>query len=317
MPKSSFFLNYGGPGDQWYSSKENEIEQLEDACKTNYGPPHRSVEFSHKGLKIKVLTYSLHRALLVELLPGADSETKRRYQHLREEARDFCRKDYSLLGNNCVTATTRILHRLDPALAPEYLVLPWSLDDALKRSPLLNIKEGFMKPFFDIYDRKEQSNYFSFVSQRSKLRALKSVQDVFVTVYHGEHLERERTKSSLIELNWVVEDEQGILHPTSKAPTDFILGLQQFNQDYQAVIELKFFAELQGIAQEKLQPVFQDNPDYETACARLKERFEASSPIRYQNIVDHMENWKEIHAKDPLIEFHENDTDNDDSSLNV
>lgn len=318
MPKNCFFLNYGGPGDYWFASNAQRISALDEACRNHYGPPHRTEEFSIHGLQIKVLTYGYHRALQVELPPNADAASKRLYQILREEAHAFCDKEYAILTNNCVTSVAHILHRLDPLLSPKYLVLPWTLDSALKKSPVLHIPPSFMQPFFEVYDKKDQSNYFNFVSQRTKLRSLKSVQDVIVNAYHGEHRERERTKSSLLELQWVTEDKNGILHPTAKAPVDFSIGLQQFNHDYQAVLELKSFAELQEISQDKLEPIFQDNPDYATACERLKANFATTTPMIYQSIIAHMEKWKELNTDVVRILFEDsNDEIDDDSSLNI
>lgn len=322
MPKNCFFLNYGGPGGKWYASKEDSIRYLDEQCKENYGPPTRKVDFIAHGLKIRVHTYGYHRALYVELPENASQKTQKLYQLLREESHAFCDKEYATATNNCVSAVTAILHRIDANLVPEYLVLPWTLDAVLDKSLHAQSRSGVMKPFFDKYEQKaSQKNYFSFVSQRSKLRAIKSVKEVINQAYHGEEQERERTKSSLIELNWVMEDKQGILHPTKKAPRDFFIGLCKYNQDYQAVTMLKSIVEVQEIRKDLVAPIFQDNPNYATAMERIKDIFLVSNPTIYATIESTITSWQWEHEIDidnmSTDDDSEDDHSEDDSSFHA
>ncbi|MCX7091727.1 MAG: hypothetical protein NTU48_09800 [Legionellales bacterium] len=311
MKKEGFFLNYGGPGEQWYTSNQTEIPALDQACDATYGPPRRSVNLSVQGLKLKIMAYGVHRAIHVELPPFSSYKTHQLYDQLRETALDFCDKDYAILNNNFVTAVTTILHQIDPTIVPQYLVFPWSLDDTLKEYQHQQVSAGFLKQFFNLYEQKlNQQNYFSFISNRAKLREIKSLHDVLNKAYQGEHHDRERTKSALIELNWVTEDEQGLLHPSSRAPMDFRLGLIQFNQDYQAVTVLKNIVSSHEITQKTLNKLFQDSPDYTTAMERTKHHFMSISPTAYADIEFQMEIWQ--HAQ----EMREETYDLDDNTLN-
>ena len=316
MPKKGFFLNYGGPGGMWHSSTPSTFQFLDQECKAFYGPPTRTVNFVRQGLQIKVLTYGIHRALFVELPNNASATTKKLYQQLQEESFDCCDKEYGLLSNNCVTAVTTLLHKLDPTLVPEYLVLPWTLDAILKRSLALQSEVGFLKPFFEIYDqRTNQQNYFSFMSQRSRFRALKSLQEVIYNAYYGQTQEREKTKSSLLELNWVIEDEQGVLHPTQKAPRDFSFGLLAFNYDYQAVTMLKMIVTMEEVEQTIITTIFQDNPDFLTASERVKKNFMLSNPPVFEKIITQITDWQLEHPNDsPDISIVESDKDDPNDS---
>ncbi len=293
MKKEGFFLNYGGPGGIWCTSKQASIPTLDRECKENYGPPARSVELSIQGLKVKILTYGIHRALHIELPPLASPKTRSLYDQLHKTAFDFCGKNYALLSNNCVTAVTTVLHQLDATIVPQYLVFPWSLDATLKVYQHQHASTGFLKPFFNLYEQKAtEQACFAFIHSRAKLHEFKSLHDVLNKAYQGEHQERERTKSALLELNWVIEDKEGLLHPTQKAPMDFRLGLVQFNQDYQAVTTLKNIVSSHGIAQKTLNKMFQDNPDYPTALERTHQHFMPSSPTIYADIEFRMEIWQ-------------------------
>lgn len=317
MPKNCFLTNFGGPGDTWHTSDVPTIARIDQECKQYYGPPTRHVTFTIQGLKVQVLTYGVHRALYVELPEKPSQKTINAYRAICAVSAEYNSKDYNILTHNCVTAVTALLHQLDPNLVPQYLVLPWTLDASLKKF-IATENTKVMNPFFEVYEKNyPQKTYFSFISQRSKLRAMKSVSDVIKDAYHGEQIIRERTKSSLLELQWVIEDKQGVLHPTPFAPKEFAEGLRQFNYDYRLVTQLKNIVETHEIKPEIFDSIFQDNPDFSTALERIETLFKSSNPMLYDIIMQMIRDWQEAN---PASENYEIDafvtlsnSDNEDS----
>ncbi len=294
MPKRSFMLNYGGPGGIWWTSTQDKIPKLDEVCKDCYGPPTRTESFFAHGLEIKVLTYGIHRGLYVELPEDAGFEAEHLYEELSTKARDFCKKGYNLLGNNCVTSVATVLHALDPNITPQHIVFPWTLDAIIKKHQYLQTKEADLRPFFEVYQKKlEQSTYLPFRNTRLKLQEIKSSKEIIMNAHSQDKTQRERTKSSLLELNWVIEDNHGMLHPTKNAPPDFSRGLKNFNHETRKVkvLEILYNEEKKNAASVTKKNIFADNPDYETALIRMQKKGDKLPDHALERILLKMDAW--------------------------
>ncbi|PJD91507.1 MAG: hypothetical protein CK424_06780 [Legionella sp.] len=283
MANDRFYLNYGGPGGWWLKSDENAIKQLDNICKQHYGPPNRTKTWVTRGLTVTVHTYGIHRGLQIEIPDNADDDTRQLYYDLRKKAKEFCAKDYFILGNNCVTSVAAILHALDPTIINKYYVFPWTFDAAIQHY----LYPTVVKPFLDVYEKKihnESSTRSD--SFRMKLKEIKSSKDIIKTAHSQNDRQRERTKSALLELHWVIQDNHGVLHPTPKAPVDFSLGLNKYNHEVKKTTQLKWLYEKENL---DAHVIFKDAPNYITAIERIKNQIPREL---FSKITNAMADWE-------------------------
>lgn len=265
-----FFLNYGGPGGYWFSQTLS--NKLHDACIKFYGHPIREVEYNVKGLSIVVHTYGIHRALHVRLPKDATEETRALFSKVAKKAWDFCDKPYSLLGNNCATSVSHVLHTIDPRFSSGKTVLPWSLDQDLKH--YCHSENVEVIPFIEKYHEKIREDKFSFFRKSHwGGKKIESLNEIVRHVYGRGEYKGERTRSTLLEMGWITLGKNGECLPTDKAPKEFYQGLNTFNEDWKKVRELKSsYQEEAGLLSRNFRKLFGDNPDYETAKQRLIEQ---------------------------------------------
>jgi hypothetical protein len=271
-----FFLNFGGPGGLWASDTESQTSDLDVACRENYGSPTRSEVYKVGGLTAKVYTYGIHRALRVDLPDDPDAQTRATYYKLRDQVIDIIRKDYKLLKFNCVTAVATVLNILDPRMTSKDMVLPWSLDKNLgdyRRYSVGYDKKTTPALFIEKYQELVHKESFSLFRRKNWAdKKVQSTEDIILHVYGKNGNSGERTKSSLMELGWV-KDENGILLPTEKAPVDFKEGLIKYNQDWVKVLALKSaYIKEAGFFSKNARDFFKDNPNYETALKRIADQ---------------------------------------------
>ncbi len=305
MSKKCFMLNYGGPGGLWWTSNVDKIIKLDKICQDCYGPPTRTEELYIKGVNIKVLTYGIHRGLYVELPEDPSLEARNIYTTLSNVTFNFCDKPYNLLGNNCVTSVATALHKLDQKITKEHIIFPWTLDAIVKKYQYLQSKDATLRQFFEIYQKKlNQETYLPFRKNRLKLQEIKSSKEIILNAHSKDKSKRERTKSSLIELNWVTEDKHGILHPTKKAPTDFIQGLNEFNNETRKVrvLEIIYNDEIRNLTSKTKKSLFNDKPDYETALLRIQSPKTKLPKDKLDNILNKMNIWQNQQDFESIIE---------------
>lgn len=269
-----FFLNYGGPGGQWASDDLNKTNQLDSICRNTYVIPIRKVQFNVKGIDVTICTYGVHRALRLDVPEGASRETIDAFEKAKKAGLHIIRTKYVLLDNNCVTAVAKVLNNLDSRMTSEDVIWPWNLDENVKKYgnyyPENTVANSFMIKYTEIADRE----FFSYMRTRHWTeKTITSNQDIIAHAYGKTGGTGERTKSTLIELGWVTEDEKHILRPTNKAPIEFKAGLKTFNRDYEKMLHLKnLYKNEASFFSRNTRDFFKDNPNYETALQRVKQQ---------------------------------------------
>ena len=108
-----FFLNYGGPGGRSTSDTLDNTNYLDKACQEFYGMPVRKIQYNIKGVDVTVCTYGIHRALRLDIPDGASQDTINAFEEAKKVSLETCDTEYTLLGNNCVTAVAKALNSLD------------------------------------------------------------------------------------------------------------------------------------------------------------------------------------------------------------
>lgn len=176
--------------------------------------------------------------------------------------------EYHLLANNCVTATSRILNCLDSKIIPRDMVVPWNFDAQLKKYCGSYAQESAIGQFVSAYQKDVHNQSFArFRTNHWTNHRIVSEADIIKHSYDGG----ERTKSTLIKMGWVVEDQNKILRAGPAAPRVFATGLEEYNRDYEKVQDLKkLYKENAGPFSRHAREFFKDNPDYETALGRIK-----------------------------------------------
>jgi hypothetical protein len=272
MPK--FFLNYGGPGGKWSSFTDSDIRNLQQACQNFYGMPHREIHYQIHGVTVSVMTYGIHRALLLEIPRDASQAILNHFKLACIKAEHICQENYSVLNRNCVTAVAQTLHQLDSKITEENVVWPWTLDANLKKYYEYYYPESSMQgQFIAKYNEIAGREYFSLGKERHWEKNIDSPDDIIQQAYSKNTGTGERTKSSLIELGWVAEDENKILRPTDKAPLEFRKNLEAFNQDFEKMLNLKeLYTKHANVLSLNAMHFFKDNPSYDTAISRLTEQ---------------------------------------------
>lgn len=129
----SFFIDYGGPGDEFFATDRDTIASMEDEYENTFIKVKKT-EFFNEGLKITLIAYGIHRCLLVQETAEAvgNAEKEQRFEKARGLAYDFTVSKYHLLSNNCVTACSNTLHAIDAHFSKK-LVFPWALDKEVKK----------------------------------------------------------------------------------------------------------------------------------------------------------------------------------------
>lgn len=271
MPK--FFLNYGGPGGQYFSSNPEKIAALDRACQREYTGSVRSVGALVRGVNVTVHTYGVHRALTCEIPDDASPTVRARYDLARYTAERDISRAYELTRHNCVTSVATVLNGLEPRLTPPGIVSPWSLDSELSDYCGDYGERTTSALFVDEYQKAMRQERFSFLRICSWTdERIESPIDIIKHSYgRGTEGSGERTKSTLIKLDWVTEDKNGVLIPSFNAPADFQAGLNHYNEDYAKVQQLKSLYEKEAsVFSFNKHHFFDDNPDYKTAIARLE-----------------------------------------------
>lgn len=230
----AFFLNYGGPGSRWMAEDREIIQQLDEACQKSYFWPIRKVTYEIKGITATVCTYGLHRALLLEIPDNAPEQTVHMYEQAKKAGKIVRCKDYKQLRNNCVTAVAAALNCLDSNMVPPDVVLPWSLDAQLDLYCGYYQENTTTNFFITKYQEKVRGEFFSFFRTRHWTKnKISTSEDIIAHAYGQTGGTGERTKSTLLELGWVVEDNNRILRPADDAPNDFKMALEAYNQDFE------------------------------------------------------------------------------------
>ncbi|WP_131777670.1 hypothetical protein [Legionella fairfieldensis] len=272
-----FFLNYGGPGGRFFSKDKELTQHLHNRCKKYYKFPIRQSVYQEQGMTITVHTYGLHRALHVEIPDTCNDETWNVYQKAQKQAEYFSNKKYKLLGNNCVTSVATVLNTINPNITPHNIIYPWDLDQQLKMYSHYNrrtaIANGF-DGFIENYQKKFHQESFSFFRKRGWAnKPIKTSRDIIHHAYGRSGGTGERTKTVLLDEEWVVEDKNGLLQPGPKAPVMFKIGLQSYNGDWLKVQQLKkLYQQEASFFSFRLHSPFKDHPDFETAKKRLELR---------------------------------------------
>lgn len=268
MRNKCFFVNYGGPGNAYFADNYDKFEHLDAACRNEYSMPKKSVSWFMHGLKLEVFMYGVHRALYVELPNQASSETKERYALMSATARDFMETStYNIASRNCVTSVATTLHALDATITPSNLVLPWSLDSIIKKCQYMQTNEASLRPFFDIYHKKTSTvSHFAFPRVTSSPMTIAHTEDITQHAYSADASEKTRTRSTLLELQWVTEDHQGILHPTATAPIELHKSFLAYNHFLKKLTLLKrHFSDMTGNKLRFVEQLFLPAVDYPSA----------------------------------------------------
>jgi hypothetical protein len=290
----SFYLNYGGPGfDSGLVDGAENIKRAYSECHEVYGKPHRKLALQFEelpGLVVTVHTDGIHRSLTVEL-DGAvrDRKSLAAYRKLKNAANEECYEEYNFFGHNCVRATASVISALNEHLKPENrfsfgkytfgtkTFVPWNLDAMLKRyikrrpSILVTVKEDAFAEFKERYNESiHKSHYSFFVANNWQNRSITSADDIIGKAYGHRAGKGERTKSVLLEMGWVTEDENQMLHPTDKAPKEFQDGLNSYNQDLYTVQWLKEEFIRQGASPKEVKKLFRHDPDTSAVLQKLQ-----------------------------------------------
>jgi hypothetical protein len=270
MPK--FFLNYGGPDNELTSNPER-IAALDKACQREYTGAVRSVTSMVKGVQLTVHTYGIHRALTCEIPNDATPAVRARYELALYTAERDILRPYDLVRHNCVTSVATILNGLDSGLTSANVVSPWTLDANLKEYCGDYEENSAAALFINEYQKTMRQERFSLLRIRTWTdERIESVTDIIKHSYgRGKEGSGERTKSTLIKLGWVTEDKKGTLIPSFNAPAEFSDGLNAYNEDFARVQHLKsLYKKEASVFSFNKNHFFDDNPDYQTALARLE-----------------------------------------------
>lgn len=265
-----YFLNFGGPGS-WTAFDEDSANHLNKLCQYYYSQPNRYIQFNINGITATICTYSIHRALILHVPDGASDATLQAFDNAKIAAATIMSQDYNILSNNCVTAVASALHAIDPRITPANVILPWTLDLNLKNYGQYYPENSVAGSFIAQYSTISKRELFSFLRTRHwEKNIIQSEQDIIKHAYGKTGGSGERTKSTLLQLGWVIEDKHRILRPTKKAPEEFKLGLEAFNLDYENMLNLKrLYRSQASLLSINAKFIFKDNPDYETALSRL------------------------------------------------
>ena len=262
----SFFVSFGGPGsiNQEITYSVNEIDGAKIRCVEKYRNPISQSYYRINGLDVVVHTYGLHRAVEVRLPSDPSPDQIKLYNKTKKEAQLACSQEYSVLGikgENCVSATARVLRALD-LNSTDRVILPWNLDTNLRRYYEEHAKGPTEKAFLDAYN--QESKKLIFATNYWKSRQNKLTVNAIITHAHID----EKTESALIKLGWV-EKKNGKLTATKEAPDDFRKELANFYADHEKVTALKTAYQKNGGRQPELFKIFNGNPDYKTARENL------------------------------------------------
>lgn len=302
-----FYLNYGGPGFNTGYVTGLEIDDAYRECNVFYGKPHRksSLNFAElPGLEVTIHTDGIHRSLTVSLDDGkANSNSSKAFNKLKEVANQESTEDYQLLGHNCVRATTNTLCGLNDFLTENHkfqfganISMPWTLDNKIKNyiknnpETLVEHKEDYFSQFKQAYNESVNRSFNPFVSNHWQKQSITSAEDVIGKAYGHRAGSGERTKSVLIEMGWVKEDEHKMLHPTQDAPEDFKAGLNEYNEDIYKVQWLKQELKNQGASFFQIWKLFRNDPDSEMVLDKLQAMRGSSSQKMVQATLDAYEN---------------------------
>lgn len=282
------FVNYGGPGGIWLTKNPLEESSLRKQCEKCYfggESLYHQETYVISGINTTVHSFGIHKALTLELpdKPPPSIRATQAFADALAIAEKFVETDYKIASNNCVTAVATILNKLDSNTTPSNVTIPWSLDKHLSRycgSYCQETTEGkFIQKYqMNIQAEKIDTPYWS-------KREIRSVMDIIIEAYRNN--KKEKTKSSLIELGWVV-DEKGMLIPTENAPADFKEGLNKYNEEYKRItmiMELHRFHDPYGreniifkdassfnIIKERMQNIAKRNPN--SLCANTPKDLE-------------------------------------------
>lgn len=279
-----FYSNYGRPMEENFTNKLEEARKLQQNCRDFYGPPARELVIQDqdgkgiRGINVTVYTHGIHRSVMLHLPKDASDETRELFKKIRTKAAAFCQgehENYKVLSKNCVTSVSSILNYLDPKITPPDMVVPWSLDANIKKHAKTYAENSLEQSFITKYQEIANKEVFSsFKTYHWESNTINSSTDIVSHAYGKAGGTGERTKSTLVELGWVVEDKiSHLLWPTDKAPPDFKTGLEAYNNDYEKVQELKqlYNEKVTGFSRNNL---FKNDPDYETAIKRIKAQAE-------------------------------------------
>ena len=269
-----FFLNYGGPGGCWLTSRDEKYLNLLSECMDAYigGRKHyKYVELYLMGLQCRVHSFGIHRALSVQL-PSIDASDKQLslFDTLHKMAKEICLLDYKILSHNCVTGVAKLLHAIDPNLVRDPdLKMPWSLDKEVSQYCGFYCKETTAGVFIQKYQDKVKSKGVEspFWSRRN----IYHLKDLVVAFEVGGD---ELTKKSLIELGWIIETKRATFETGPNAPCDFKNAFDAYYEEQRKIAEIQ--NQYQDYAREDTKPeeerfIFGTNHDIDIIIKNLKQ----------------------------------------------
>lgn len=235
-------LNYGGPGDYYYSRLPSKIDSIIHRCIVHYGGPGwvTSSTCEIGELKVTLYAFAIHRALIIEQPDEASDKTKALFEAAYNMTKTECAKPYSLLEHNCVRATATVLHELDKTL-PSTLSSPWALDDCFKKYiQLLNTNQKKPLPlqqFMKTYHQHIASSFTFFENPYWLHHELTSI-EALVEKLHDK--QEERTLAVLTKMKWIVNKNiYGQFIAGERAPEDFKKGLDHYYKQFALYSRLK------------------------------------------------------------------------------
>lgn len=298
MP-NQFFLNYGSPEEAWMTLDESRIFFIDKNCKEIYGEPIRYIQLKIKDVNVIICTYGIHRGLILFIPDDASNETKSAFDQAKNISFEIVSTEYNILTNNCVTAVAKVLHALDPRTTSPHVIWPWTLDSNIKKYGKYYPEHTVAGQFMTKYHQISKRECFSFLRTRHWEKSIiDSNQDIISHAYGKTGGTGERTKSTLLQLGWVIEDKQHMLRPTDKSPKDFKEGLESFNQDYENMLHVKqLYLSQASILSKNARIIFKDNPDYETALARINEQAQKNPKGASAKVLEILKTNKEADYK--------------------
>jgi hypothetical protein len=165
--------------------------------------------------------------LALEAPEGASAESIDTFNHALATAELIEGTAYHVLKNNCVSSVAKILHQLDAKTTSPDVTMPWKLDKSLRRYCGFYCQETPEGLFIQKYQQKVDKEDCTAPYWAKK--PITSLNDIIEIAYHSDR--DEKTKSSLLELGWIIEPKKGLLLPTECAPEQFILGLIAYNKE--------------------------------------------------------------------------------------
>lgn len=201
--------------------------------------PSTQYTYDIQGITVILYSFGVHRCAYFIRPSSATADQLTRYENAFTMAQSFQAYDYSALKNNCVTATAKTLHCLNPNVDEKAWFPFFQFSGLEKHKGITQIvhDEALDPTFFDNDAQKAIARVFlttyrnttkkwqrTYWSQDHPATSLAVIYEHALGLYSGSG---ERTEACLLSLNWVKKDPiTGLLLATETTPPVFANAIE-------------------------------------------------------------------------------------------